>query len=111
MAREGAGRAEQQTALRLTERALAVTQALLAVQDDALLRSFTRELQRYRQLVRAHWPLSAAERAGVDIGRVAMRELDGGHPDYVTLLCRLGALLRQEAPHPAGGSDPGPHTD
>lgn len=110
MTREGTGRAERQAALRLMEQALAATQALLAAQDDALLRSFTRELQRYRQLVRAHWPLSAAERAGVDIGGVAVRELDGDHPDYVTLLCRLGALLRQEAPGPAGGSDPGPCT-
>ena len=87
---------QQAEAVRIVDKAVASTLALLAVRDDPLLQSFLVELRRYRSLVLSHWPLSVDEKAGVDIGRVAVRELDGTWPDYVSQLSRLGAFLRAD---------------
>jgi hypothetical protein len=73
------------------------TKELLAVDDDPLLRPFLIELQRYQRVATDHWPLTPDEKRSVDIGRVAARELDDVYPEYVTLLCNVGAALRQES--------------
>lgn len=61
---------------------------------DPLLRAFRDELRRYIALATDHWPLTDAEKETVDIGRVAVRELDPQFPDYVTRLSEVGAALR-----------------
>jgi len=71
------------------------TRQLLGHGYDALLEAFIVELERYRSLAEDHWPLTSEERATVDIGRVAVRELDDVFPDYVTLLSQVGAKLRK----------------
>lgn len=70
------------------------TRQLLGRGYDALLQAFIVELERYRTLIDDHWPLTPEERTTVDIGRVAVRELDNVFPDYVTQLSELGAKLR-----------------
>ncbi|MBA5639788.1 hypothetical protein H3H37_22255 [Duganella sp. LX20W] len=72
------------------------TELLLVNDRSQILLAFLKELQRYREMACDHWPLSADEKTTVDIGRVAARELDNMYPDYVTLLSRVGALLREE---------------
>jgi hypothetical protein len=72
------------------------TKNLLKLGDDLLLSSFLTELQRYKTLVNDHWPLMLEEKNTVNIGRIAVREFDDRHPEYVTLLCHIGAVLRQE---------------
>lgn len=76
--------------------AIASTEKLLGQADNSLLRAFAGELQRYKMLVENHWPLTAAEKESVDIGRAAVRELDDMYPDYVTELCQLGAALKED---------------
>lgn len=74
--------------------AVAHTEKLLGGAYDPLLKAFIVELERYRSLVNDHWPLTPDERTTVDIGRVAVRELDDVFPEYATLLSELGARLR-----------------
>jgi hypothetical protein len=76
--------------------AIKETKFLQENDKNPLLPAFLRELQRYMVLACDHWPLNAEEKATVDIGRVAIRELDNVYPDYVTLLSNIGALLREE---------------
>ena len=75
---------------------IAETENLLSAQGDLLLKSFLKELKRYRALVSDHWPLTEGEKSSVDIGRVAVRELDDVYPEYTALLSRLGVLLVSE---------------
>jgi hypothetical protein len=78
------------------EMAITQTERIAALGDGPALNSYLRELRRYKSIVLSHWPLTAAEKASVDINRVAERELDDVHPEYVALLARLAASLRQE---------------
>jgi hypothetical protein len=82
--------------IQAVDSAIANTEKLLSHADNPLLRAFVSELQRYKTLVENHWPLTNMEKETVDIGRVAVRELDDVYPDYVTELCQLGAALREE---------------
>lgn len=95
---------KQEEAIRTVDEAIASTLTLLEQGDDPLLQSFLAELRRYRQLIASHWPLTAEEKSGVDIGRVAVRELDETWPDYVTQLSRMGAFLRADGQVPDNGS-------
>jgi len=72
------------------------TRDLLRQKDDPLLRAFLVELQRYKNLIDDHWPLTREEKNSVDIGRVAVREYDVSHPEYATLLSTIGGSLRKE---------------
>jgi hypothetical protein len=76
------------------EKLITETESLNANGSDPLLTSFSTELRRYLQLATDHWPLSDAEKATVDIGRVAVRELYAEYPEYVTRLSQTGAALR-----------------
>ena len=78
------------------EKAIEETYLLSKNDGDLLLKSFVSELLRYKLLVQDHWPLSEQEKKTIDIGRVGVREFDQLYPDYVTLLCNVGALLREE---------------
>ena len=68
----------------------------MTLANDPILPAFLTELCRYRGLVQSHWPLDSDEKSTVDIGRVAVRELDERYPNYVETLCNLGAVLRDE---------------
>ncbi len=87
----------QTLAIEKIEQAIQETNLLLSTGEDFLLQSLLNELNRYKMLTQDHRPLSYQEKTAVDIGRVAVRELDELHPEYVTLLCDVGALLREEA--------------
>ena len=86
----------QTLAINKIDQAISDTKDLMAFDEDPLLPAFWSELVRYRSLVESHWPLDANEKNSIDIGRVAMRELDEKYPDYVGILCRLGSFLREE---------------
>ena len=76
--------------------AMRKTEEYLMLREDPLLRTFLTELQRYKNLINDHWPLTSDEKISVNIGRVAVREFDEEYPDYVTLLSQIGAALREE---------------
>lgn len=78
------------------DHAISETNSLMTLSSDPLLPAFLDELNRYRELVESHWPLDSREKSSVDIGRVAVRELDETFPTYVGVLCSLGAFLREE---------------
>lgn len=78
------------------ELAMKKTEELLIQREDPLLQFFLKELQRYKDLVNDHWPLTSEEKISVNIGRVAVREFDEAYPDYVTLLSQIGAAMREE---------------
>lgn len=84
----------------MVDEAIASTSTLLEQDDDPLLQSFLTELRRYRQLLVFHSPLTDEEKAGVDIGRVAVRELDETWPDHAAQLSRMGAFLRTDGHGP-----------
>lgn len=86
----------QALAINKIDQAISDTKDLMAVDKDPLLPAFLSELHRYRSLAESHWPLETDEKNSVDIGRVAMRELDEKYPEYVGILCRLGSFLREE---------------
>lgn len=78
------------------ELAMKKTEEFLVQREDPLLQFFLKELQRYKNLVNDHWPLTSEEKISVNIGRVAAREFDEVYPDYVTLLSQIGAAMREE---------------
>ena len=86
----------QALALNKIDQAISETKDLMVIDRDPLLPAFWSELIRYRSLVESHWPLEENEKNLVDIGRVAMRELDEKYPDYVGTLCSLGSFLRDD---------------
>lgn len=83
-------------AINQIDAAIEQTKKILITDNSQLLIAFLSELNRYRNLAIDHWPLTIYEKETIDIGRVAVRELDDLYPDYVTLLSKLGVLLRTE---------------
>ena len=86
----------QISAINKIDRAIGETKSLMSVDKDPLFPAFLIELTRYRSLVESQWPLDRSQKDSVDIGRVAVRELDESYPDYVSTLCKLGSFLREE---------------
>lgn len=76
--------------------AIKETEKILLNDKNQLLIAFLKELNRYKNLIIDHWPLTLNEKGTIDIGRIAVRELDDLYPDYVTLLSNIGAILREE---------------